>query len=115
MIYTENGAVPSELPTVAEAKKRILEDVPNILETEYPEDGVSELVDSDLPVYYSEIFYQWGKLPMEDVDTWQDDLLGSIGDGKLGIYDLMSADLWNFYRNVYDTALEEIKEEKAGE
>ena len=111
MIYTENGAVPSDLPTVAEAKKRILEDVPNILEKAYTEDELTELVDSDLPIYYSEILYQWSKLPSE----FEQPLTNHLITDETNIYSLMGFDLYDFYINVYGKALEEIKEEKAGE
>jgi hypothetical protein len=113
MEWTNKGGVPSELPTVAEAKERILTDVPNILGEQYPEDELYELVDSDLPIYFSEILYQWGKLPSEWVDSWKNGHLGET-DQKLEIFTLMGGDLYEFYSDVYAKALAEIKEE-AGE
>jgi hypothetical protein len=107
MEWTNKGGQPSELPTVAEAKRRILVDVPNILENKYPEDELTELVDSDLPVYYSEIIYQWAKLPSE----FENPIIGNV-DENTTIYNLMSFDLYDFYKDVYNKALEEIKEEK---
>ena len=107
MQYTDKGAIPDELPTVAEAKKRILTDLPNILENNYPEDELIELVDSDLPIYNSEIVYQWAKLPSE----FENELIGNVDKGTT-IYNLMSFDLYDFYKDVYSQALEEIKEER---
>jgi hypothetical protein len=107
MEWTNKGGVPSELPTVAQAKKRILDDVPNILESKYPDDELTELVDSDLPIYNSEIVYQWSKLPSE----FENELIGNVDKGTT-IYNLMSFDLYDFYKDVYSKALEEIKEEK---
>jgi len=105
MEWTNKGGVPSELPTVAQAKKRILDDVPNILESKYPDDELTELVDSDLPIYNSEIVYQWAKLPVEFENP-----IGFV-DAETTIYKLMTFDLYDFYKDVYGKALEEIKEE----
>jgi hypothetical protein len=93
---------------VLEAKKRILADVPNILESKYPEDELTELVDSDLPVYYSEIIYQWAKLPSE----YEQPLSNHVITDETNIYSLMGFDLYDFYRDTYFEALEEIKKEK---
>ena len=107
MKFTEKGAIPDELPTVAEAKKRILESVPDILGKPYPEDELTELVDSDLPIYNSEIVHQWAKLPSE----FENELVGNV-DKETTIYNLMTFDLYDFYKDVYGKALEEIKQEE---
>jgi hypothetical protein len=108
MHWSENGGVPSELPTIEEAKKRILEDAPDILKAAYPQDELTQLVDSDLPVYYSEILYQWSKLPSE----YEQPLKSNEITEEMNIYSLMSLDLYEYYSDIYAKALDEIQGEK---
>jgi hypothetical protein len=111
MDWTINGGVPSELPTVEEAKKRILEDVPRILKSEYPQDELFLLVDSDLPVYYSEILYMWSKLPSE----YEQPLKSKEITEEMNIYSLMSLDLYEYFSETYGKALAEIQDEQVCE
>lgn len=105
MIWTKDGGAPSELPTIEEAKKRILEDVPNLLEAKYPEDELNELVNSDLPVYYTEILYQWSKMPSE----YEQPLTHAVITDETNIYSLMGFDLFEYYSQTYGEALRQIK------
>lgn len=111
MNWSQDGGSPSELPTIQQAKIRILDDVPNILESKYPEDELQGLIDSDLPVYYAEILYQWSKMPSE----YEQPLTHAVITNETNIYSLMSFDLFEYYSQTYGEALREIKGEQIDE
>ena len=96
------------LTTYSDIKDAILDEWDRIQENPYPEDTLGEIADGYLPVYYSEITQEWQELPMEYTDTWADFGIGT--DSK--IYDLMTIDLYNYYRQLASRAYSELSQDK---
>ena len=91
-------------------KEEMIEDIKNMLSNgeklSYFEDYSAEFIDGLLPVYYNEIIKEWQEMPNDYNDKGADEL-GTIG----GIYDLMTADLYVYYSDIFKDALEKVKEE----
>jgi hypothetical protein len=102
------------LTTREQVKERILDVFDEIENATYAEDLINELADSECPVYYNQIIAEWTQLSPDDSN-----LFGEImtPDQNTTIYDLMSVDLFIYYRktflSVYNDILDE-QEEKVG-
>lgn len=55
-----------------------------------------EWADGFVPVYYSDILADWQAMPNEFTDSWKDTCGTTVPDG-MGIFGLMSIDLYNYY------------------
>lgn len=100
------------LTTYNEIKKELLGDWEEFAEAIYPEDQIAERADSACPVYYNEIIAEWQELPREYEDAWKD---GVPISSDTTLYSLMSWDLYEYYREQYQRAFDEIKAEKEEE
>lgn len=104
------------LSTREEIKKILSEEIDQIKESSYPEDLVTELADSLIPIYYSEIIKEWIQLDSEFMDRWKEygyDTQKNEG----GIMQLMQVDLSFYYietaLNVWEEIKKELEEEEA--
>ena len=71
-------------------------------------DRSGEWVDGYLPVYYNRILEEWQSMPSE----YDDRGAAEIGAGlEGGIYHLMSLDLYLYYTDLFNEAVEELEEE----
>jgi hypothetical protein len=69
---------------------------------------VMEFAETWLPVYYSEILIEWGKMPFAFTDSWQE----VYSQTEKGIFELMTFDLATWYCDMAGEAWNEIVEEK---
>jgi hypothetical protein len=92
-----------------EIREEILDEWEQLENATYPEDIISEMADGAIPIYYNEIVAEWAEMPADYNDTWQD---GFSVSGSTTIYNLMTADLANYYRDTYNQIYREILEEK---
>lgn len=90
--------------TYAEIKKDLLDNWETITDSTWPEDYLDEFADGYIPVYTNEIIKDWQEMPSEFDNFWQD--YGITKDTT--IPDLMKIDLFNYYRNLAQTAYNEI-------
>jgi hypothetical protein len=100
------------MQTREEIKKYLLEEIDQIKESSYPEDMVTEIADSLIPIYYSEIIKEWIRLDSEFMDRWKEygyDTQKNEG----GILQLMQVDLSFYYIETALSVWEEIKKELA--
>jgi hypothetical protein len=74
-------------------------------------DNLDQLVDSVMPVYYSDIAKQWQEMPSEWDNTWRD-IYGQEIPANATIYSLMEVDLWQYYQNEISRIYGEIAEIK---
>jgi hypothetical protein len=65
-----------------------------------------DIIDSYLPIYYGDILNEWRDMPMEYTDRGAEEF-GTTG----GIFTLMSADLYVYYRDLLEEVLDEVEEE----
>ena len=73
-------------------------------------DRSGEIVDGYLPIYYNRIIEEWKNMPSEYNDRgWAE--LG--GGGEVNIYNLMSLDLYLYYTDLFNEAMESVESELA--
>lgn len=72
------------------------------------EDRSGEIIDSHLPIYNSEIIEEWRYMPAEYDNRGMAEL-GHMGETT--IIGLMSLDLYVMYSDLFNKAIEEIKQE----
>ena len=98
--------------------KDIIEELRNEIENngqtlEEIKDNAGEWIDGWLPIYYSDIIEEWKNMPSEYNDR------GSSEFGtpdEISIFNLMSLDLFMYYRDLFYEAAEELEnEEEAAE
>lgn len=95
------------LTTYNEIKERIKDELEQLKDSAYPEDIITELADSEVPIYYGEIIAEWNELDNEDTDCWQEQGQNRV----LRITDLMAYDLSVYYNRKFLEAWSEIQEE----
>ena len=89
-------------------KADILFHLDQLKENAYPEDLITELADSAVPVYYSDIISDWSEMPSEFNDSWEEFGLPQ----EVTIIGLMTLDLFNYYQTQYQTIYREITEQE---
>jgi hypothetical protein len=72
------------------------------------EDNRGEWVDGYLPVYYNRIIEEWQNMPSEYNNRGAQELGQG---GEIDIYNLMSLDLYLYYTDLFNEAVEELKGE----
>lgn len=92
-----------------EIKKEISDNWEWLNDNQHPEDALVEFADTALPVYYSDILKDWAEMPSEFNDSWQDYEQLSP---EMGIFNLMTIDLSNYYGHQYSLAYRELCDEK---
>jgi hypothetical protein len=74
-------------------------------------DRSHEFIDSYLPVYYNGIIEEWKAMPSE----YNDKGSAELGYGEeINIYNLMSLDLYLYYTDLFNEAVEEVEESLEG-
>jgi len=80
-------------------------------ELEAIKDRSHEFIDSYLPVYYNGIIEEWKAMPSEYNDRGS----AELGYGEeINIYNLMSLDLYLYYTDLFNEAVEEVEESLEG-
>jgi hypothetical protein len=97
--------------TVEQMKQEIRTALSNGEDIEDIKDRSGEWVDGYLPVYYNRIIEEWKEMPSE----YNDRGALELGTGEGGIYNLMSLDLYLYYTDLFNEAVEELEEELAEE
>jgi hypothetical protein len=100
MSRTTIEQMKKELRTEIEKDYATLEDI---------KDRSGEWIDGYLPVYYNKIVEEWQEMPSE----YNDRGALELGAGEGGIYNLMSLDLYLYYTDLFNEAVEELEEELA--
>lgn len=86
--------------------EEIKTELSNGLELDEIRDNSGEMIDSHLPIYNNEIIKEWQQMPSEYDDRGAQEL-GS--DGTIGIVGLMSLDLYLYYTDLFNEALEQVE------
>lgn len=92
------------LQTKDSIREDLLRDWNYIEEAVYPDDFISEYADSAVPVYTNDIIADWTAMPQE-YDNIGKDLVASEDSG---IVQLMVADLYVYYSELYREVYAEI-------
>ena len=71
-------------------------------------DNSHEFIDGYLPVYYDGIIKEWQDMP-SDYDNRGYAELGATGE--INIYNLMTADLYLYYTDLFNEVIEELEQE----
>jgi hypothetical protein len=89
-----------------EVKEELLNDIKNNnLNISNFDDRVHEYADSAVPVYHCDIIKGWQNLPPEYWDTAED----HFGDQNCSVINLMIGDIYLYYIDLYNKAMEELK------
>lgn len=98
--------------THADIRGMILDEWEQFENTQYPQDILAEMAEGVCPIYYGDILESWQQMPREFDDYWQEVYgLRELPD-RVGIMQLMSIDLFNYYLHAFTKAYNEICEEK---
>jgi hypothetical protein len=91
--------------------EEIRAEIANGEELEDIKDRSGEFIDSYLPVYYNQIIEEWKAMPSEYNDRGS----AELGQGgEVNIYNLMSLDLYLYYSDLFNEAVEEVEEALEG-
>jgi hypothetical protein len=96
---------------VEQMVEEIRTDLANGQDLEDIRDRAGEYVDGYLPIYYNQIVEEWKEMPSEYNDRGSAELGEQQGQS---IYDLMSLDLYIYYRELFEEALTEVEESLEG-
>jgi len=93
--------------TVEQMVEEIRAEIANGEELEDIKDRSGEFIDSYLPVYYNRIIEEWKEMPSEYNDRGS----AELGQGgEINIYNLMTLDLYLYYSDLFNEAVEEVEE-----
>ena len=93
--------------TVERMVEEIRAELSNGEELEDIKDRSGEFIDSWLPVYYNQIIDEWKAMPSEFNDRGS----AELGQGgEINIYNLMTLDLYLYYSDLFNEAVEEVEE-----
>lgn len=95
--------------TVKQMVEEIRTDLANGEELDEIKDRSGEIVDGYLPVYYNRIVEEWKEMPAEYNDRGWAELGG--GGNEFTIYSLMVMDLYLYYTDLFNEAVEEVESE----
>lgn len=95
----------------SDIEQEILDNWEQLAEHAYPEDLICEFADSATPIYYNEVIKDWQEMPSEFNDYWKE-VYGENVPEDVGIMGLMSADVYEYYRQTYQGIYETIKASK---
>ena len=91
--------------------EEIRAEIANGEELEDIKDRSGEFIDSYLPVYYNQIIDEWKAMPSEYNDRGS----AELGQGgEVNIINLMSLDLYLYYSDLFNEAVEEVEEALEG-
>jgi len=93
---------------VEQMREEILLELSNGEDLDTIKDRSGEIVDNYVPVYYNRIIEEWKDMPNEYNDRgWAE--LG--GGGEFTIFNLMSLDLYLYYTDLFNEAMESVESE----
>ena len=93
--------------TVEQMVEEIRAEIANGEELEAIKDRSGEFIDSYLPIYNNQIIEEWQNMPNE-YDNRGSAELGQ--GGEINIINLMTLDLYLYYSDLFNEAVEEVEE-----
>jgi hypothetical protein len=99
------------MSTLNDMIEEVKREIANGAELEELRDNSGEWVDSYLPVYNNRIIDEWKEMP-SDYDNRGYAELG--GGGEVDIINLMSLDLYLYYSDLWNEALNDVETELEG-
>jgi hypothetical protein len=100
----------NEHMTIEQMKDEVRTELQNGGDLEKIKDRVGEWIDGYLPIYNNQIMKEWQDMPHEYDDRGGQEL-GT--DGSIGIIGLMSLDLYLYYSDLFNRAMDDLEEEMA--
>lgn len=94
-----------------EIKQVIVDEWEMLSSDSYTEDRLTEIADGFVPVYYGEIIKDWQEMDHEYTDNWKEHYGEKLPE-QLGITDLMTIDLHEYYRDTTTEIYHKILKEK---
>ena len=103
MSHQVKEAMKSEFRNAIKEHDETLEDI---------RDNSGEWIEGYLPIYYNKIVQEWQEMPSEYNDRGRAEL---GADSEATIYNLMSLDLFLYYTDIFNEAVNELEEEEEEE
>ena len=100
----------NEHMTIEQMKDEVRTELQNGGDLEQIRDRAGEWIDGYLPIYNNQIMKEWQDMPHEYDDRGGAEL-GT--DGTIGIVGLMSLDLYLYYSDLFNRAINDLTEEVA--
>jgi hypothetical protein len=97
-MYTEELSYTQQLELI----EQLIEELSQYPEEAYPGDRASEILDSWMPVYYSDIREHWVEAGCPDPDELMPD---NNKEDQLTIHNLMTLGLWEVANNFVNSAI----------
>jgi len=97
--------------TIERMAEEIREEIANGEELEAIKDRSGEFIDSYLPIYNNKIVEEWQAMPSEYDNRGSAEL--GVG-GEVNIINLMTLDLYLYYSDLFNEAVEEVEEALEG-
>ncbi len=94
--------------TIEQMKQELRTELSNGGDLDDIKDRSGEWIDGYLPVYYNRIVEEWQEMPSEYNNRGSAEL--GLGQ-EIDIYNLMSLDLYIYYSDLFNEAVEELEEE----
>ena len=94
--------------TIEQMKQELRTELSNGGDIDDIKDRSGEWIDGYLPVYYNRIVEEWQEMPSEYNNRGSAEL--GLGQ-EIDIYNLMSLDLYLYYSDLFNKAVEELEEE----
>jgi hypothetical protein len=110
LLQLRGGKQVNAYTTIQEIKDEVRIELRNGGDIQSVKDRSNEWLEGWLPVYNGEIVREWQEMPSEYDDRGGLEL-GT--DGTIGIVGLMSLDLYLYYSDLFNKAMEELEEEMA--
>lgn len=97
--------------TLKQMQDEILTMLSNGEELEDIKDNSGEFIEGYIPVYYNQILKEWADMPSEYNDRGLLEF-GHMGE-EITIFNLMSLDLYVYYQDIFNEAIEAVESELA--
>jgi hypothetical protein len=94
---------------VEQMREEILLELSNGEDLDTIKDRSGEIVDNYVPVYYNRIIEEWKNMPNEYNDRGSAEL-GHLCQ-EISIFNLMSLDLYLYYTDLFNEAMESVESE----
>ena len=96
------------MDTVKQMAEEIRLELSNGVELEDIKDRSGEYVDSYLPIYNNRIIEEWQQMPSEYDNRGAEEMGHNCQE--INIVNLMSADLYFYYTDLFNEAIEEVED-----
>jgi len=110
LLQLRGGKQVNEHKVIEQMKDEVRTELQNGTDLDQIQDRLIEWIDGYLPIYNNQIMQEWQEMPNE----YDNRGAAEFGwDGEINIIRLMLLDLYLYYSDLFNKAIEELEEEMA--